>query len=230
MEFTLLGAAAIAVGLMYATLWYEGGRTNAADCTRQVWEALIAAAVAGLVVGRLVAMIRGGVSPLTHPGDILIVRAGVDTIAAATAALATFGLVVRRDLWWMADAAAPAATAALAGWHAGCLVRNACLGTPSDLPFAVAQTGSTITRHPVEIYAALLLAVAAVLLILWKRSRPRSGTVGLFALAVAAGVRMATEPMRPILGTSLLLWYGTAAALAAAGAIWRGRSAPTGGS
>ncbi|MEE9298427.1 MAG: prolipoprotein diacylglyceryl transferase family protein [Acidimicrobiia bacterium] len=224
MEFTLLGAVAIAVGLMYATLWFEGGRTNAADCTRDVWDALITGAMAGLVVGRLVAMGRGGVNPVTNPGDILIVRAGVDTIAATVTALVGFGFMVRRDLWWMADSAAPAAVAGLAGWHAGCLVRDACLGTPSDLPFAVAQTGSNITRHPVEIYAALLLLGVAVLLIAWKRSRPAAGVVASVAALAIAVVRMATEPMRPVLGPSLITWYGAAAVLAAAVLAWRVRS------
>ncbi len=229
MEFTLLGAVMIGVGLMYVTLWFEGGRTNAADCTRDVWDALITGAMAGLVVGRLVAMGRGGVNPVTNPGDILIVRAGVDTIAATAAALVGFGFMVRRDLWWMADSAAPAAVAGLAGWHAGCLVRDACLGTPSDLPFAVAQAGSNITRHPVEIYAALLLLGVAVLLIAWKRSRPAAGVVASVATLAIAVVRMATEPMRPVLGPSLIAWYGAAAVLAAAVLAWRVRSARSAG-
>lgn len=229
MEFTLLGAVVIAVGLMYATLWFEGGRTNAADCTRDVWDALITGAMAGLVVGRLVAMGRGGVNPVTNPGDILIVRAGVDTIAATGTALVGFGFMVRRDLWWMADSAAPAAVAGLAGWHAGCLVRDACLGTPSDLPFAVAQAGSNITRHPVEIYAALLLLGVALLLIAWKRSRPATGVVASVAALAIAVVRMATEPMRPVLGPSLVTWYSAAAVLAAAVLVWRVRSARSAG-
>ncbi len=223
MEFTLLGATAIAVSLLYVTLWYEGGRTNAADCTRRVWDALLAAVLAGVAVGRIVAMMRGGVNPLTSPADILIVRGGVDTVAAATAALLVYAVLVRRDLWSLADAAAPAALAGLAGWHAGCMVRAACLGTPSDLPFAIAQPGSGITRHPVEIYAALLLLTAAIVLILWKRSRPGPGIIAMTGIAAAATARLATEPMRPVLGNSLILWYAVAALLAAAATAWRAR-------
>lgn len=224
MEFTLLGASAVAVAMMYAVLWYEGGRTNAADCTRDVWDALIAAAVAGLVVGRLAAMVAAGANPISHPGDILIVRGGVDTVAATITGIAVFALVVRRDLWWMADAAAPAAVAAAAGWHLGCLVRNACLGTASDLPWAVAQKGSTITRHPVEIYAALLLVVGVMLLIAWKHRRPHAGTIAAVGLAWAAAVRLATEPMRVGLGTDLTWAYAAGTILALAVVYWRRRS------
>ena len=73
MEFSLLGAALIAALGVYAVLWYEAGRTNAADCTRELWDMALGTAVIGVLVGRLVAMIRGGTNPLTPPGAILIV-------------------------------------------------------------------------------------------------------------------------------------------------------------
>jgi prolipoprotein diacylglyceryltransferase len=221
MEFTLLGAVAVAVGLMYAVLRYEGGRTNAADCTRDVWDGLVSAAVIGLIVGRLVAMIQSGTNPISHPGDILIVRAGVDTVAASVVALITYLVMTRKDVWWLADAAAPAAVAGLAGWHGGCLVREACLGTSSDLPWAIAQTGSAVTRHPVEIYAALGLVVAAIALLWWKRHRPRPGVIAAVAVATAAIVRLATEPMRPGLGSDQSWWYASATVVAVSVIVWR---------
>jgi hypothetical protein len=214
MEFTLLGSVAVAVLIMYGVLWFEGGRTNAADCTRDVWDALISAAVVGVVIGRLIAMISAGTNPVAHPGDILIVRAGVDTIAASMSALATYVILTRNDPWWLADAAAPAAIAGLAGWHGGCVVRDACLGTPSDLPWAVAQAGSVVTRHPVEIYTALLLLVTAGLLVWWKRHRPRPGVIASIAVAAAATARLMTEPLRLGLGGNLVGWYSIAAVAA----------------
>ncbi len=207
MEFTLLGSVAIAVVIMYGVLRFEGGRTNAADCTRDVWDALISAAVVGVIVGRLTAMISAGTNPVSHPGDILIVRAGVDTIGASVASVATYSFLSRNDPWWLADAAAPAAIAGLAGWHGGCVVRDACLGTPSDLPWAVAQAGSVVSRHPVEIYTALLLLVTAGLFLWWKRRWPRSGVIAAAAVAAAATARLVTEPLRPGLGGDLIWWY-----------------------
>jgi prolipoprotein diacylglyceryltransferase len=221
MEFTLLGAVAVAVALTYAVLRYEGGRTNAADCTRDVWDGLVSAAVIGLIVGRLVAMIQAGTNPISHPADILIVRAGVDTVAASMAAVVTYLVMTRQDVWWLADAAAPAAVAGLAGWHGGCLVREACLGTSSDLPWAIAQGGSAVTRHPVEIYAALALLVAAIGFLWWKRHRPQPGVIAAAAVATVAGVRLLTEPMRPGLGGDQSWWYASGLAVAVVVIVWR---------
>lgn len=225
MEFTLLGAALLAVAGVYGVLWYEAGRTNAADCTRDLWDMAIGAGLAGVAIGRIVAMVRGGTNPITHPGDILIVRSGVDTIAAAVAALAAFGWLARRDLWRNADGLAPAAVAGLALWHTGCTLRDACLGTPSDLPWAIAQTSGGVTRHPVELYAALLLAVAALALVIWKRRWPPSGVVAAAAVVATAVARGVTEPLRPVIGDGLVVWYLGAATVGAAAMIWRWRVA-----
>ncbi len=222
MEFTLVGAAAIAVAGLYGMLWFEAGRTNAADCTRQLWDVALGAAVAGLLVGRLGAMIIGGTNPITNPGDILIVRSGVDTGIASAAALVTLGLLARSDLWRIVDGVAPAALTGLAGWHLGCLVRDTCLGTPSDLPWAMASAGSDITRHPVETYAAILLIGTALAMVLLKRRFPHPGIIAALTLAAASLGRLATEPMRLTIGGGAEIWYlvGTAAGLGLAGWRW----------
>lgn len=224
MEFSLLGAVLVAIGAGYLVLRIEAGRTNAADCTRDVWDALVTALVVGLVAGRVAAMVISGTNPITNPGDLLIVRGGVDTVVASVAGVVTFGWMARADLWHLADAAAPAAVALLAGWHAGCLVRDACLGTPTGLPWGMSQTGSTVPRHPVEIYAAVALGVAAAALVLWKRRRPRPGVIGAVALGTAALVRLATEPLRPGLGADLAPWYAATTAVAVVVVLWRART------
>lgn len=198
MEFTLLWAALTAVALTWAglRLWPDRVPDNAFD-------RLLGAAVAGLVTGRLAAMAAQGINPLTNPGDILIIRGGVLTGVAAS----TFVLV----LYWSTrsqrgalDAVAPAVVLGLAGWHGGCLWRQACLGAQSDLPWAWALEGSAISRHPVELYAALGLAVAAWLL---SRVGWRPGLRFGVALAVVAGIRLATEPLRPSITGGPVIWY-----------------------
>jgi prolipoprotein diacylglyceryltransferase len=210
MEFSLLGAVLVAVVAVWLVLRLEAGRGNAADCTGDLWDALLLAGIVGLAVGRVAAMLLDGTNPVTNPGDFVIVRGGVDTTAASLSAIAALGWRFRADLWWMLDAAAPAAVAGLAGWHAGCLVReSACLGTPSDLPWAIGQAGSSVTRHPVEIYAAVLLAGAAAGLALWKRHRrPPRGVVAGAAIAAAGLTRLVTEPLRPSLGSGPVWLYG----------------------
>ncbi|MCP4305337.1 MAG: hypothetical protein GY926_26910 [bacterium] len=224
MEFTLLGAVFAGILPLYAVLYWEAKRANAASCTRNLWDVALTATIVGVFVGRVAAMLGDGVYPLTHPADLIIIRGGVATGPATVAALATVAWLGREELWAVMDGLAAAALAGLGGWHLGCVVRDACLGTPSDLPWAIAQEGSTVTRHPVELYAALALFVAAGLVALWRvRSYPRPGVAGGVALAVASAVRLATEPLRPNLGGGPIGWYVLGVAIGLGVAVWLGR-------
>ena len=133
----------------------------------------------------------------------MIVRGGVHTGAAAIAAIVTY-LWMAQWQWRYLDATAPAALLGLAGWHAGCLWRGACLGTASELPWAWAEAGSVITRHPVELYAAIALAVGAFAVSrLSDRPFLKAGT----GLAVAGLCRLLTEPMRVSVTGGPVAWY-----------------------
>lgn len=197
MEFSLLGAAAIGVACFWAMLRWEAPRGNAAGCAIDLWEAGITSAIAGVFIGRVAAMVTTGINPVSDPGQILLVRSGVSTTAAAVGAIAVFAVLARRDLVPAADAIAPAALAGLAGWHAGCVTSNACLGVESGVPWAWSLPGSTVTRHPVELYVAIGLALVAGALAMWKRSgRPLPGVVAGLAVSTAGLLRLATEPLR----------------------------------
>lgn len=230
MEFTLLGAALLSAAAVYATLYYEEKRRVTPGRARDLWDIVLIAAVTGLFVGRLAAMALAGTNPLTHPADVVVVRSGVDTGWASVAALGALAVAGRRDPWRTADAIAPAALAGLAAWHASCVLRGACLGTPSGLPWAVAQSGSRLGRHPVEIYAALGLLAAAALLLAWTRRLRPPGTVAAIALAAAAAARLATEPLRPVLGSGPEPWYAAGVVTGLALAVWRWRAGHRGAS
>lgn len=218
MEFTLLWAAltAVALGWMGLRFWPDRIPEHAFD-------RLLGAGVTGLVVGRLTAMVAQGVNPLANPGDFIIVRGGVHTGAASLAFLGMLAWSTRGERSGI-DALAPATLLALAGWHAGCLWRGACLGAPSDLPWAWTLEAGVVTRHPVEIYTALGLALGAWLVAqLGWRPFLRSGA----ALAVAAGMRLLTEPLRPSITGGPVAWY--VAGVVAGGiliAVARTRSEP----
>jgi prolipoprotein diacylglyceryltransferase len=197
MEFDLLAAAAMAAGAFWLMVRWEAKRGNAAGCALDIWDVGIAAAVGGLFIGRLVAMISVGINPITNPAQIVLVRSGVSTVGASIGAIAVFAFLARKDLFSVADAIAPAVLAGLAGWHAGCLATDGCLGTESSLPWALALDGSTVTRHPVELYAATLLAIAAYAVAAWKQyGRPPILAPAGVALLSASAIRLATEPMR----------------------------------
>jgi prolipoprotein diacylglyceryltransferase len=198
MEFTLLWAALTAVAAIWvaARIWPDRLPDHPTD-------RLIGAAAVGMLVGRLTAMVIQGVNPLTNLGNILLVRGGVHTGAATLGAIGAFVWANKgklRDL----DSVAPLALVGLAGWQAGCLWRDACLGTVSNLPWAWSQTTSSITRHPTELYAALgMLAAAWLVSRLSWRPFLRAGT----ALALAGLVRLLTEPLRPSVTGGPTGWY-----------------------
>ena len=210
MEFTLLWAAltAAALGWVGTRIWPEGLPDRPAD-------RLLGAGAIGLLVGRGTAMIAQGTNPLLHPGDILVVRGGVHTAGATIGALVAYLWSVRGELRYL-DAITPAALLALAGWHGGCLWRGACLGTTSDLPWALAEPGSVVTRHPVELYAALALILAAwAVARLSFRPLLRSG----LGLAAAGMVRLLTEPLRLSLTGGPIGWYIAAIAVGLVAAL-----------
>lgn len=215
MEFTLLWAALLGAGAMWAMLKLEKRLGLLPDSRSDWFDLLIGSAVVGLVVGRLAAMILTGTNPFTHLADIILIRGGVDTGFASLAALLYLLWATRRSGLVSLDAVGPAALAGLAGWHGGCLFRGTCLGTRSDLPWTWAEPGSDLTRHPTELYAALLFLVAAFgLLMLLRRSTPNGLVAGL-GLTSAGLIRLLTEPLRPSLGSGPVWWYAAAFAIGA---------------
>ncbi|HEX9645608.1 MAG TPA: prolipoprotein diacylglyceryl transferase family protein [Acidimicrobiia bacterium] len=224
MEFTLLAAAAIGIAGVWLMLRWEAARGIAAGCARDLWDVALGAIGAGIVVGRVAAMVVAGVNPVLRPADLIIVRAGVATGWASIGALAVVTWTSRRPPWIVADGLAAASLAGLSGWHAGCVVRSACLGTTTDLPWGFAASPGGLPRHPVEVYAAVLLLAAALALALWKaRGRPPLGVPAGLALASAGAVRLVTEPLRPSLGGGPVWWYvaAMAAGTAVAARRWR---------
>lgn len=222
MEFTLLWQAATGVLVVLAVVRLQQRRGLVARDVG-LGDRMVGAAAAGLLVGRLSALVSQGVNPFLSPADILVVRGGVHTGTASLAALATLAWGLRGHLWPGLDAAAPAALTGLAGWHAGCVFRSACLGTISDLPWALALPGSVITRHPVELYAAGLYVLAAAGG-LWVGTRWPPGVLAGAGLMTAALVRLTTQPLRPAIGSGPVAWYAVGAAAGLIVVLVRSRS------
>jgi len=209
MEFSLLGAAAIGVFGFWIMIRWEAKRGNAAGCAVDVWDTGFVAAISGLFIGRIVSMVQSGVSPITEPLQIMLLRSGVSTVAVAIGTLLVFSYLARESLVAAADAVAPAALMGLTGWYVGCLATGSCLGAESSLPWAVPLPGSNITRHPVEIYAAIAMALASIALALWKQhGRPPMGSIAGLAILAASGIRLVTEPLRISLAGGPVLLYG----------------------
>lgn len=218
MEFTLLGAAVLGCVAMWAFTRVDPVARGAPD----PFGNLLSGAVAGLITGRVVAMVTTGTNPISV--DFLLVRGGVSTIGATVGALAWITWANRSDPGRL-DKLAPAALMGLAGWHMGCLLRGSCLGAATNLPWGWSVSGSTIDRHPVELYAALLLVVGAIFLRTIRDRVAVDGFAVLAGLGLASISRLVTEPLRLTLGE--LQWFyalGTVLGLAgAAGVVVRRR-------
>ncbi len=220
MEFTLLAAALLGIALAFATLRIE--RARGVTDRRDLVDIIIGASVIGLAVGRVGAMTVQGTSPFTHPLDLFFVRGGVDTGFASLGSLGYLIWTARHDFWPTVDLIAPAALAGLAGWHAGCVFRGSCAGTVTTLPWGIRD--GAIARHPVELYAALLLLAGAIALVFW-RQRLHLGVVASLALTIASGARLVTEPLRLGLGSSPAPWYVAGVVVGVAGVMIRAISA-----
>lgn len=211
MEFTLLGGAVVAMGGMW--LWTT--RDAALDGVADPFGTLLAGSLAGLVVGRVSAMIATGTSPFSL--DLILVRGGVSTIGASLGALAWLAWSLRHDIS-RADLLAPAALAGLGSWHLSCVVRASCLGAATDLPWGWSVAGSPVDRHPVELYAALGFIVGAIVVAAVRSVRTELGVPALAAVGIAGTVRLLTEPLRLTLG-ELAWFYGAAALVGFIGAV-----------
>ena len=87
MELTLLWAALTAFLAAYLTL-----RLRPFDTPNRPFDRLIGAAVVGMFTGRLAAVLVAGINPITNPGQLLLIRGGVDTMWASLAGFATLAL------------------------------------------------------------------------------------------------------------------------------------------
>ena len=165
---------------------------------------LLGAVLVGMAVGRLAYLLGEGVDLIAHPIELILVRGGISPVPAAMAAIGFLAWECRSDLWRRMDFLAPAGLAGLAVWEAGCWWQDACLGSPSGLPWAMALPGSDLTRHPVGMYAAGLLAAGAVWLLLrplrWKGASAAAG------LGWASTVRLAV-PLWSVGNWSNWAWW-----------------------
>src|SRR5688500_8034338 len=102
MEFTLLGAALTAFLAAFVSI-----RITKPNVPDRPLDRLVGAALVGIAVGRVAALVMQGTNPITSPGELLVVRGGVDTVWASLAAITVLAWSLRRSPAGL-DAIAPA--------------------------------------------------------------------------------------------------------------------------
>lgn len=208
MDLTLLSRAAGALAAASLGLWLL--RRRRPPDYGGPFSDLLGAVLAGLAAGRLVYVVAEGVDLLGRPLDFVMVRGGIASGPAGLAALGYLAWTCRSNLAARMDHLAPAALLGLAAWEAGCWWQGACLGAPSGLWWAMALPGSDLTRHPVGMYAAVLLAAGAAWLL--RLPLPRQGATAAIGLGWASVVRLAV-PLWSVGGWSSRSWWYVAGLL-----------------
>lgn len=146
--------------------------------------------MAGVLAGRVTAAALDDPHALSRPGDLLVLRGGVEFWAGVATAAAVGVWSARRArqsaVARLADVA-PYALVAYAAYEAGCLVRAGCFGPRSAI--GLVPPGLSATVAPVGLFVA---AAAVGLAIVARRVAPRYGgnaiAISVLGLAVIRAV------------------------------------------
>lgn len=195
--FTLGGFAVRWYGLtalaavVLAVVLARRGAVRAGVPAAVVDDGAIWVGAAALIGGRALYLVQNELPELaTHPLHALAIwHGGLSFYGGLLTGLVALWLFARRrglSFGLTADLVAPAAAAAQAVGHLGCLIGGDSYGLPSDGPLAVvyrnagAMAPQGIPLHPTQLYEAVALGILAVAL--WA-GRGRLGALGPGALA-----------------------------------------------
>ena len=189
--------------------------------TRARWT-VVAAAIFGAAIGsKLMFWLEDPSETLTHWNDPFFLLGGKTIVGGLIGGLIAVELekrwagLTRRtgDLFAM-----PLAVGISIG-RIGCFLSglpDRTSGTPSHLPWAV-DFGDGIPRHPTQLYEAIAMAIAAIVLGRLTRRPHREGDVFKLFMVMYFGLRLAVDAIKPemriLLGLSSLQWASVAVLL-----------------
>lgn len=119
--------------------------------------------IAGLVVGRLVAMAIDDPSGMSRPGDLLIIRGGMEFWPGLAAGAAWATVAARRaDVAWLERLAdlAPYGLVAVGVYEATCLIRDGCFGPA--VRAGLRPPGTAAPQLPVGVLVGAVLFAFAI--------------------------------------------------------------------
>lgn len=184
---------------------------------------LIAAGVAAVVVGRLVAVAFDDPGAFNRPADLLLIRSGVEFWPGVTAGVILLAAQARRERAMLLPRLADLAPYVLVGYglfEVSCLLRDACFGPESPVGLSPGDLRSP--QFPIGvIVGVLVVATGLVLRFAWRLSAP--ATV-MAALGVVAGCRFLASFWLPAIGSRMprpqLESLGVLLGVAVVGAVW----------
>lgn len=167
----------------------------------EVLDRLMGPALAGLVIGRLVAVVLDDPASLRSLRALLVIRGGVEFLPGVAVAMGVLGWELRRHgrgVWRGFADLAPFALWGYATYEATCVVRDGCYGPAS--PVGLMPDGLRTRMFPVGLAVGLIVALIG----LWVRSSTWSATAKLLlAVGGVTAVRALAAIWLPRIGGGL---------------------------
>jgi hypothetical protein len=178
---------ALSMALIGAMVWLTGRVAPPKAVERdQLFDALAAPVLLGLLVGRLVAMALSDLRGLAQVRDVLIIRGGVEFWPAVAVGTLVAARKARRDglrpSLRVVDLA-PFVLVGMATYDATCLVREGCFGPTASI--GLAPPGVASTMVPVGLLTAAALLGLAAAAHRWGRRRSQVALAAIVTFVAA---------------------------------------------
>jgi hypothetical protein len=180
-------------------------------------DVVLAPALAGLVVGRLVTLALDDPNSIGSVADMIIIRSGVEFwpgVAAAVGLLVWSAWRAGRPVLALLAGLLPLAMVGYAGYEAACLFRDGCFGPESAV--GLRPPGLSTTMLPVGLFVAGAVAVGAFAVRALAIRGQRPVVIVLTAALVVASVRAVGAIWMPHVGEGLTRQHETSIGVAVA--------------
>lgn len=195
---------AVAIGLLVGLMWSKREFQRRNLPVEFIGKAALAVILIGIFCARLLYVALNWSDYISNPLNALNLRSGglslFGALIGGIASLAVICKLHRIDFWAVADALSQGYMLAYAFGRAGCFFNGCCIGSPTNLPWAMRflNNDGTLTQpsHPVPLYE-VLGALLTFVLLRWLQGR--SGFTGqetIVALYLHLSVRFVNEFFR----------------------------------
>jgi prolipoprotein diacylglyceryltransferase len=217
-DYGLLASMLAAFGLpaMLARRWYLAGF----DPPVGFIDAVLGAALAGLVAGRLTALALDDPRAVGKLSDMLVIRSGVEFwpgLATATAVIVWSARRAGASPLARLATLAPLGMVGYGAYEASCVFRDGCYGPVS--PIGLQPQGLSTTMLPIWILMAVAVALGAFVVHRYAASTTAPLLPVLEAVFVVSAVRALASFWLPKVGDALTRQHRTSLIVAVAAAL-----------
>ncbi len=177
------------------------------EAVNHLYNLTFTALIAGIIGARLAYLLRFPDAFMANPLSLLSLNPGLldrnAGLAVGLLAAVVYGQRKNLNFWFTLDRLTPLFAVFMVAISLSNFASGSAFGAPTDLPWGIELWGAT--RHPTQIYAALLAAGILVLVVRWQATKSTAGMVFLQFVAWSAAAMLLVEGFR---GDSLLVGAG----------------------